>query len=116
MSFEGKNLYGQYIDYSEKKMAQGLHLPLYWDYFLYHSYIQQISGERLQDHWSSCLIFAYLHSSFHISVFSRFAGLNNLIAVPLLCRKIIVEMNHMQQLNKPALPVKSQSVLIQYFI
>ena len=35
MSFEGKNLYGQYIDYSEKKkkMAQGLHLPLYWDYF-----------------------------------------------------------------------------------
>ena len=39
----------------KKKMAQGLHLPLYWDYFLYHSYIQQISGERLQDHWSSCL-------------------------------------------------------------
>ena len=37
-----------------KKMAQGLHLPLYWDYFLYHSYIQKISGERLQDHWSSC--------------------------------------------------------------
>ena len=54
MSFEGKNLYGQYIDYSEKKMAQGLHLPLYWDYFLYHSYIQQISGGRLQDLWSSC--------------------------------------------------------------
>ena len=48
MSFEGKNLYGQYIDYSEKIMAQGLHLPL----------IQQISGERLQDHWSSGLIFA----------------------------------------------------------
>ena len=39
----------------KKKMAQGLHLPLYWDYFLYHSYIQQISGERLQDHWSSCI-------------------------------------------------------------
>ena len=39
----------------KKKMAQGLHLPLYWNYFLYHSYIQQISGERLQDHWSSCL-------------------------------------------------------------
>ena len=54
MSFEGKNLYGQYIDYSEKKMAQGLHLPLYWNYFLDHSYIQRISGERLQDHWSSC--------------------------------------------------------------
>ena len=55
MSFEGKNLYGQYIDYSEKIMAQGLHLPLYWDYFLYHSFIQQISGELLQDHWSSGL-------------------------------------------------------------
>ena len=42
MSFEGNNLYGQYIDYSEKKkMAQGLHLTLYW--------------ERLQDHWSSGL-------------------------------------------------------------
>ena len=27
MSFEGKILYGQYIDYSGKKMAQGLHLP-----------------------------------------------------------------------------------------
>ena len=37
-------------------MAQGLHLSLYWDYFLYHSYIQQISGERLQDHWSSCFL------------------------------------------------------------
>ena len=34
MSFEGKNLYGQYINYSEKKMAQRLHLPLYLDYFL----------------------------------------------------------------------------------
>ena len=57
MSFEGKNLYGQYIDYSEKKkLAQGLHLPLYWNYFLYHSYIQQISGELLQDHWSSLLL------------------------------------------------------------
>ena len=33
MSFEGKNLYGQYIDYSEKKMAQGLHLPLYGTIF-----------------------------------------------------------------------------------
>ena len=60
MSFEGKNLYGQYIDYSEKKMDQGLHLPLYWDYFLYHSYIQQISGEHLQDHWSSCIIYETL--------------------------------------------------------
>ena len=37
----------------EKHMAQGLHVPLYWDYFLLHSYIQQISGEHLQDHWSS---------------------------------------------------------------
>ena len=45
----------------KKKMAQGLHLPpalglntiifkhVYW-------YMQQISGERLQDHWSSCFI------------------------------------------------------------
>ena len=54
---------GQNIDYSEKKkMAQGLHLPalglntiifkyVYW-------YMKQISGERLQDLWSSgfCLI------------------------------------------------------------
>ena len=30
MSFEGKNLYGQYIDYSEKKkMAQGLQVSVY---------------------------------------------------------------------------------------
>ena len=35
MSFELKNLNGQYIDYSEKKMAQGLHLPLYWDIRIY---------------------------------------------------------------------------------
>ena len=34
MSFEGKNVYGQYIDYSEeKKLAQGLHLPLYGTIF-----------------------------------------------------------------------------------
>ena len=47
-------------------MAQGLHLSLhlglntmifqhvYW-------YMQQISGERLQDHWSSCLQFELSH-------------------------------------------------------
>ena len=58
MSFEGENKNGQKIDYSEKKKkAQGLHLPLplglntiifkhvYW-------YMQQILGERLQDHGS----------------------------------------------------------------
>ena len=63
---------GQDIDYSEKKkeeMAPGLHLPLHWDYFLYYNniqicllvywYIQQISGERLQDHWSSGFYLVY---------------------------------------------------------
>ena len=35
----------------KKKMAQG------------HLYIQQISGERLQDHWSSGLIFINLPDS-----------------------------------------------------
>ena len=54
------------IFYSEKKkkMAQGLHLPhalglntiifkyVYW-------YMKQISGERLQDHWSSGFFFEY---------------------------------------------------------
>ena len=55
---------GQNIDYSEKKkkkMAQGLHLPLHWGLntiiFKYvYWYMQQISGERLQDHWSSCIV------------------------------------------------------------
>ena len=41
----------------KKKMTPGLHLLLYWDYFLQikhvYWYIQQISGESLQDHWSS---------------------------------------------------------------
>ena len=77
MSFEGKILRGQYIDYSEKKMAQGLHLPLYWDYFLYHSYIQQISGERLQDHWSSC---------FCSFLFSFFFSFITLIVLPVLLK------------------------------
>ena len=36
MSVDGKNLLGigQDIDYSEKKKASGLHLPLYWGYCL----------------------------------------------------------------------------------
>ena len=67
MSFEGKSLSrklanGQSIDYSENKEENvprassaptlGLNTIIfkhvYW-------YMQQISGERLQDHWSSCL-------------------------------------------------------------
>ena len=57
MSFEGKWKNGQNIDYSEKKdndprassvPALGLNTIIfkhvYW-------YMQQISGERLQDHW-----------------------------------------------------------------
>ena len=55
---------GPNIDYSEKKkMAQGLHGPalglntiifkfVYW-------YMKQMSGERLQDHWSSGWSFRY---------------------------------------------------------
>ena len=61
MSFEGKNLQEieQDIDYSEKKkkkkMSQGVHLPLLQRLFSIifkhiYWYIQQISGERLQDH------------------------------------------------------------------
>ena len=58
MSFEGKSQLGQNIDYSEKEngprassaSALGLNTIIfkhvYW-------YMQQISGERLQDHWSS---------------------------------------------------------------
>ena len=58
MSFEGKHLYEQDIDYSEENndsrasSAPKLGLfsiifkPVYW-------YIQQISGQRLQDHWST---------------------------------------------------------------
>ena len=80
MSFEGKNLYGQYIDYSEKKMAQGLHLPLYWDYFLYHLYIQQISGERLQDHWSSCFAKSCLYKKPFILQELVFAQLLEILA------------------------------------
>ena len=53
---------GQNIDYSENKEENGprassaptlglntiIFKPVYW-------HMQQISGERLQDHWSSCL-------------------------------------------------------------
>ena len=54
---------GQDIEYSENKIAPGLHLPFYWGYFPYFTnmligtciYVQQISGESLQDHWSSGL-------------------------------------------------------------
>ena len=56
---------GQNIDYSENKEENGpgassaptlelntiIFKHVYW-------YMQQISGERLQEHWSSCLIFA----------------------------------------------------------
>ena len=51
---KGKTCMDSILIILKKKIAQGLHLPLYWDYFLYHLYIQQISGERLQEHWSSC--------------------------------------------------------------
>ena len=33
MSFEGKNLYGQYIDYSEKKWPKGFICPYTWTIF-----------------------------------------------------------------------------------
>ena len=54
---------GQNIDYSETKKAEGLHLPLHWGLntiiFKHVNcwYMQQISGERLQDHWSSGFLF-----------------------------------------------------------
>ena len=41
-------------------MAQGLHLPLHWSTIIFkhvYWYMQQISGERLQDHWSSGFFF-----------------------------------------------------------
>ena len=50
---------GQDIDYSEeKKMAQGFICPFTGAFFSIifkhvYSYLQQISGEHLQDHWSS---------------------------------------------------------------
>ena len=38
-------------------MAQGLHLPVNTIIFKHvYWYMQQISGERLQDHWSSGLV------------------------------------------------------------
>ena len=58
---------GQDIDYyEEKKWTPGNHLPLYWGFFSIickhvYLYIQQISGECLQDHWSSGFIFAPKH-------------------------------------------------------
>ena len=63
MSFEGKSQLGQNIDYSEKENgprassapALGLNTIIfkhvYW-------YMQQISGKRLQDHWSSVFFLA----------------------------------------------------------
>ena len=59
---------GQDIDYPEKKWSQGFICPIlglfsivfkhvYW-------YIQQISGERLQDHWSSDVSGFISHSAF----------------------------------------------------
>ena len=80
MFFEGKIsrklANGQNIDYSEKKkMAQGLHGPalglntiifkyVYW-------YMKQISGERLQDHWSSGLVLCFCHLVYWNQTFHR---------------------------------------------
>ena len=45
---------GQNIEDSEKRKGQGLHLELNTIIFKHvYWYMQQISGERLQDHWSS---------------------------------------------------------------
>ena len=58
MSFEGKNLSGQEIDYSEEKngprASSAPILGLFSIIFKHvYWYIQQISGKRLQDHWST---------------------------------------------------------------
>ena len=72
MSFEGKNLYGQYIIlkkngprassapilglliYSRFQVSVYRTIgPLVHPVYTGTTYIQQISGERLQDHWSS---------------------------------------------------------------
>ena len=52
----------------KKKLTPGVALTRPWGYIhvCYHSrqtiywYISQVSGERLQDHWSSCLLFSML--------------------------------------------------------
>ena len=49
----------------KKKLTSGVALTRPWGYIhvYYHSrqtvfwYISQVSGERLQDHWSSCFVF-----------------------------------------------------------
>ena len=46
-----------------KKWTTGIHLPIYWGFFHnickhVYLYIQQISGERLQGHWSSGTIYS----------------------------------------------------------
>ena len=56
----GKLANGQNIDYSKKENgprassvpALGLNNMIFQHVYLY---MQQISGERLQDHWSSCI-------------------------------------------------------------
>ena len=63
---------GQDIDYPEKKWSQGFICPytgtvsiifkhVYW-------YMQQISGERLQDHWSSGFFIRTIWTSFILSI------------------------------------------------
>ena len=69
MSFEGKNWYGQYIDYSEKKKwPKGFICPYTGTIFYNISYIQQISGEHLQDHWSSGNKNKHVNFSCHLFV------------------------------------------------
>ena len=70
---KGKTCMDSILIILKKKMAQGLHLPLYLDYFLQHLYIQQISGERLQDHWSSGFM---LNSAEHINTEIFKIGIN----------------------------------------
>ena len=50
-------------------------IHVYW-------YMQQISGERLQDHWSSGLIFALKH---RLWVMVRTAPLRRFYCVPTIC-------------------------------
>ena len=70
---------GQNIDYSEKKEENGprassapalglntiIFKHVYW-------YMQQISGERLQDHWSSCLFFFFHDASLLVCMANKY--------------------------------------------
>ena len=76
MSFEGKSQQEigneQNIDYSEKrKWTKGFICPCTGVKYYNIRYMQQISGERLQDHWSSGISFLFMLTHMRTTIKSR---------------------------------------------